>query len=56
MGDMADYLTERGEGEWFMHLEGDCSLGCPYCKQEAAKMGAAAPEGACPSGEASRDA
>jgi len=34
MGDMADDLTERGVGEWFAHLDGDCAYGCPYCAQE----------------------
>jgi len=32
MGDIADYLIEQGEDQYFAHLRGECEDICPYCE------------------------
>ena len=39
MGDMADWLIEQGEDEWFAHLANDCGQygPCQYCEEPKLK-------------------
>ena len=34
MGEMADYIIENGQQEYWYHINDDCEGWCPYCEEE----------------------